>query len=93
MNEGQEAFRRFTKQLRTVGGSGGGGGPGGRGLFAGSGLLIALVAGGFALNASLFNGAYHSFKVSVFLTDIMSQWMVVTVLSSTAGILVHHSYN
>ncbi|PPQ65871.1 hypothetical protein CVT26_000805 [Gymnopilus dilepis] len=67
MNEGQEAFRRFTKQLRTVGGSGrGGGGPGGRGLFAGSGLLIALVAGGFALNASLFNvdGGHRAIKYS-----------------------------
>jgi len=54
MNDGQETFRRFAKQLRTVGG--GGMPPGGKGLFAGSGLLIALVAGGFALNASLFNG-------------------------------------
>jgi hypothetical protein len=54
MNDGQETFRRFAKQLRTVGG--GSMPPGGKGLFAGSGLLIALVAGGFALNASLFNG-------------------------------------
>jgi len=54
MNDGQEAFRRFAKQIRTVGG--GAGGPGPKGLFAGSGLLVALVAGGFALNASLFNG-------------------------------------
>ena len=54
MNDGQETFRRFAKQLRTVGG--GGMPPGGKGLFAGSGLLIALVAGGFVLNASLFNG-------------------------------------
>lgn len=54
MNNGQETFRRFAKQLRTVGG--GGMPPGGKGVFAGSGLLIALVAGGFALNASLFNG-------------------------------------
>jgi prohibitin 2 len=52
--EGQEAFRRLARQIRNVGG----GGPGGpqKGIFAGSGLLIALVAGGFALNASLFNG-------------------------------------
>lgn len=58
MNNGQEAFQRFAKQLRTVGGGKGplGGGP--RGLFAGSGLLIALVGGGLALNASLFNGAF-----------------------------------
>jgi len=30
------------------------GGPGG--LFAGGGLIVALIAGGLALNASLFNG-------------------------------------
>lgn len=58
MNEGQEAFRRFARQIRVPGGGINGrfsGGPGG-GLFAGSGLLIALVAGGFALNSALFNG-------------------------------------
>jgi hypothetical protein len=54
MNDGQEAFRKFANQLKTRGSPGG---PGGKGLFAGSGLLIALVAGGFALNQSLFNGA------------------------------------
>lgn len=54
MNDGQEAFRRLANQIRNAGA---GGTPGGKGLFAGSGLLIALVAGGFALNASLFNGA------------------------------------
>ena len=32
-----------------------GGVPGGAGL-GGSGLLLALIAGGFALNASLYNG-------------------------------------
>lgn len=55
---GQDAFRRLANQLKTAGGGGGPlpGAP--KGLFAGSGLLIALVAGGFALNASLFNGAY-----------------------------------
>lgn len=57
MNDGQEAFRRFANQLKTASGNGGRLPPGGKGLFAGSGLLIALVAGGFALNASLFNGA------------------------------------
>ena len=55
MNDGQEAFRKFANQLKTRGSPGG---PGGKGLFAGSGLLIALVAGGFAFNQSLFNGAY-----------------------------------
>jgi len=70
MNDGQEAFRRFTRQLRVVGGSGGKfpGGPGG-GLFAGSGLLIALVAGGFAVNAALFNGGYP--KLSPSLTPVL----------------------
>jgi prohibitin 2 len=64
MNDGQETFRRFAKQLRTVGG--GGMPPGGKGLFAGSGLLIALVAGGFVLNASLFNvdGGHRAIKYS-----------------------------
>jgi len=64
MNDGQETFRRFAKQLRTVGG--GSMPPGGKGLFAGSGLLIALVAGGFALNASLFNvdGGHRAIKYS-----------------------------
>jgi len=58
-----ETFRRFSKQLRTVGG---GNIPGGKGVFAGSGLLIALVAGGFALNASLFNvdGGHRAIKYS-----------------------------
>lgn len=87
MNDGQEAFRRFTKQLRAVGGSGGripGGASGG--LFAGSGLLIALVAGGFALNAALFNGGYSYFLPSLTLILLRnSQWMVVTALSSIAG--------
>ena len=59
MNSQQEAFRRFAQQLQRAS-QGGGGLPGGspRGLFAGGGLLIALVAGGLALNASLFNGEH-----------------------------------
>ncbi|KAG5648342.1 Prohibitin-2, subunit of the prohibitin complex (Phb1p-Phb2p) [Asterophora parasitica] len=61
---GQEAFRRLANQLKTASGGGGPipGGP--KGLFAGSGLLIALVAGGFALNASLFNvdGGHRAIK-------------------------------
>jgi prohibitin 2 len=58
---GPEAFRRLANQLKAS--SGGGGGPlpkGTKGFFAGSGLLIALVGGGLALNASLFNGAFNS---------------------------------
>jgi prohibitin 2 len=57
--DGQEAFRRLARQIRNVGGGSPGGPP--KGIFAGSGLLIALVAGGFALNASLFNGMSSSF--------------------------------
>lgn len=53
----QDPFRLFTQQLQRAANRGAGGMPrGGGGIFAGSGLLIALVAGGFALNASLFNG-------------------------------------
>ncbi len=57
MNSQQEAFRRFAQQLQRAS-QGGGGFPGGspRGLIAGGGLLITLIAGGLALNASLFNG-------------------------------------
>jgi hypothetical protein len=55
---GQEAFRKLANQLRS-GGGGAGPLPGPpKGFFAGSGLLIALVAGGFALNSSLFNGQH-----------------------------------
>ena len=72
MNNGQDAFRSFMKQLDRTRKSGGGG-PAPKGLFAGTGLLVALVGGGLLLNASLFNGAYmfdvcrasiaHSFAV------------------------------
>ncbi|KAG6891657.1 Prohibitin-2, subunit of the prohibitin complex (Phb1p-Phb2p) [Termitomyces sp. T32_za158] len=58
---GQEAFRRLANQLKV---SRGGGAPGGKGFFAGGGFLIAVVAGGFALNASLFNvdGGHRAIK-------------------------------
>jgi prohibitin 2 len=56
MNDSQEAFRRFTRQLRVPGA--GNKFPGGGGLFAGSGLLFALAAGGLALNSALFNGTH-----------------------------------
>lgn len=65
MNDQQEAFRRFAQQLQRAS-KGGGGFPGGspRGLFAGGGLVVALVAGGLALNASLFNvdGGHRAIK-------------------------------
>lgn len=67
MNSQQEAFRRFAQQLQRASQGGGGGGfPGGapRGLFAGGGLVVALIAGGLALNASLFNGTHDPFSLS-----------------------------
>lgn len=58
----QNDFRRFAQQIQKA--AGGGGGAGGfprggppRGTIAGGGLIIALIAGGLVLNASLFNGA------------------------------------
>ncbi|KAG6837182.1 hypothetical protein H0H93_013409 [Arthromyces matolae] len=60
---GQEAFRRLANQLKAAGG-GGGPRPGAAGFFAGGGLLVTLIAGGFALNASLFNvdGGHRAIK-------------------------------
>jgi len=64
--DGREAFKRIQTQLRRAANQGGGGnfsgGPGG--LFAGGGLVVALVAGGIALNASLFNvdGGHRAIK-------------------------------
>lgn len=62
----QDAWRRLSQQLQRVST---GGGPGGprlpvRGFFTGSGLLLALVGGGLALNASLFNvdGGHRAIK-------------------------------
>jgi hypothetical protein len=55
--DGQEAFKRIQQQLKRAANQGGGKMPGGpSGLFAGGGLIVALIAGGLALNASLFNG-------------------------------------
>lgn len=59
MNDGQEALRRLASQLRRAGNGSPGGPVGPKGLFAGGGLLVALIAGGLALNASLFNGMAH----------------------------------
>jgi len=91
MNEGQEAFRRFARQIRVAGGGSQGrfpGGPGG-GLFAGSGLLVALVAGGFALNAALFNGKSSlPFDSILHILFGIAQWTVVIEPSSTAGTVV-----
>lgn len=54
--DGQEAFRKLQQQIKRVQGGKVPGGPGG--IFAGGGLLVALVAGGLALNAGLYNGEY-----------------------------------
>jgi len=64
--DGQEAFKRIQQQLKRAANQGGGGkipgGPGG--LLAGGGLVAALIAGGFLLNASLFNvdGGHRAIK-------------------------------
>ncbi|KAJ7175936.1 band 7 family-domain-containing protein [Mycena filopes] len=62
--DGQEAMRKLANQLRNAGR---GAGPG-KGFFAGSGALLALVGGGLALNASLFNvdGGHRAIKYSRF---------------------------
>ncbi|KAI0714050.1 band 7 family-domain-containing protein [Cerioporus squamosus] len=61
----QETWRRLQQQLQRAS-AGGGGGPRMpvKGFFTGSGLLLALVGGGIALNASLFNvdGGHRAIK-------------------------------
>ncbi|GBE85059.1 proteolysis and peptidolysis-like protein [Sparassis latifolia] len=61
---GPEAFRRFAQQVQRASQGGGGRMPSGKGLTAGGGLLIALIGGGLALNASLFNvdGGHRAIK-------------------------------
>jgi len=78
----QEAWKRLANQLQKAGGRGGV--PGGKGAFAGGGLLVALVAGGLALNASLFNGACTCHSTPDILPN-PEQLMVVTALSSILG--------
>ncbi|KAF7977709.1 hypothetical protein HWV62_2978 [Athelia sp. TMB] len=62
--DSQEAFRKLQQQIKRVSNQGGRmpGGPGG--MFAGGGLIIALVAGGMALNAGLYNvdGGHRAIK-------------------------------
>ncbi|KAI0632051.1 proteolysis and peptidolysis-like protein [Trametes polyzona] len=62
----QDAWRRFSQQLQRASSGGGGGGPRFpvKGFFTGTGLLVALVGGGLALNASLFNvdGGHRAIK-------------------------------
>lgn len=75
--DGQEAFKKIQQQLRRAANQGSGGRipGGGGGLFAGGGLIVVLIAGGIALNASLFNGTrFGPFGLSLpallFLYDI-----------------------
>ena len=67
---GQDAFRRLAQQLQRARQTGGGGGPP-KGVFAGTGLLVALVAGGVLLNASLFNGAHNPIKILLYVFNIV----------------------
>ena len=53
----QDAWNRLAQQLQRAAGQGGGPRMPVKGFFTGTGLLLALVGGGVALNASLFNGA------------------------------------
>ncbi|KAI0643123.1 band 7 family-domain-containing protein [Trametes meyenii] len=61
----QDAWRRLSQQLQRAS-QGGGGGPRMpvKGFFTGGGLLLALVGGGFALNASLFNASNAANELS-----------------------------
>ena len=62
-NQQQESLKRFMNQLQQSGRRVPSG-PGGRppaGFLAGGGLIVALVAGGVLLNASLFNGVPISY--------------------------------
>ncbi|KAF9242538.1 band 7 family-domain-containing protein [Melanogaster broomeanus] len=56
---GQDTFRKFTQQIQRAGGQGG---PGR--LFAGGGLMAAIIGGGVLLSASLFNvdGGHRAIK-------------------------------
>ncbi|KAI0731904.1 band 7 family-domain-containing protein [Fomitopsis betulina] len=62
----QQALKRLAQQLERARNASGGGNrfPSGKGMTAGGGLLVALIAGGFALNASLFNvdGGHRAIK-------------------------------
>lgn len=60
---GQEAFRQLQSRLQKFS-SGGGGGPGPKGVLTGTGALVLLIAGGLAVNASLFNvdGGHRAIK-------------------------------
>ena len=63
----QDAWRRLSQQLQRAS-SGGGPRMPGKGFFTGTGLLLALVGGGVALNASLFNGTSRSYQHNALMT-------------------------
>jgi hypothetical protein len=75
----QEAFKKFMQQLQRAGSRGGGFSGGPKGFITGSGLLLALVAGGVALNASLFNGVSRPAHRTRPILKFGLKWMVVTV--------------
>ncbi|KAG8927689.1 Prohibitin-2, subunit of the prohibitin complex (Phb1p-Phb2p) [Tulasnella sp. 419] len=65
----REAWQRLAAQFQNrarANMGGGGGGMPGKAVFGGSGLLLLLVAGGFAVNSSIFNvdGGYRAIKYS-----------------------------
>lgn len=68
----QDAFRKLAQQLQRAS-SGRGGGPSPRGFLTGGGLVVALIGGGIALNASLFNGTH----ASVHVCDILLKHCIV----------------
>ena len=90
--DGREAFKKIQTQLRRAANQRGGGnfsgGPGG--LFAGGGLVVALLAGGIALNASLFNvdGGHRAIKYTrlVLWRFCISDWTLTLVLHRLHGI-------
>lgn len=85
MNE--EALRRFANHIKKTASGGPGGAPRPpAGLFAGGGLLLALIGGGFALASSLVTGTRLLLHRHLVLTWFQS--MVVTVQSSIRGLFV-----
>ncbi|KAF8827643.1 hypothetical protein HHX47_DHR4000364 [Lentinula edodes] len=70
-----DSFRKFATQVRKAGGN-----RPPQGFLAGGGLLVALVAGGLALNASLFNGYEVSRMRSILKEHILRYVVIVHIL-------------
>lgn len=87
----REAFQRladqFQRRAKAAASGGGGGGLPGKAVFGGSGLLVLLIAGGLAVNASIYNGALVVDINVECVSDgyAVDQWMVVTGLLSIRG--------